>query len=118
MTVRRLLMLAAVGSLLATPAQAQPITPQDNLDCAIWAAVAGGASQDEKFKNVLAIALGWFIGQYEGQTGKLIDDELEQGVRNIDDAKYQASAGVCMARLGGFGQRLANLGSGLSKDGQ
>lgn len=118
MTVRRLLTLAAAGSLLASPAQAQPITPQDNLDCAIWAAVAGGASEDEKFKNVLAIALGWFIGQYEGQTGKLIDEQLEQGVKTIDEAKYQASATICMARLGGFGQRLSKLGSGLSESGQ
>lgn len=116
--MRRLLTLAVAGLLLASPAQAQPITAQDNLDCAIWAAVAGGASEDEQFKNVLAIALGWFIGQYEGQTGKLIDEELEQGVRNIDDAKYQASAGICMARLGEFGQRLSTLGSGLSKGGQ
>ncbi len=46
MLFRPIALVAAMP--LATPASAQQATPQENLDCAVWAAVKIGVAQDNK----------------------------------------------------------------------
>lgn len=113
MTVKRVL-AAAAALALVTPASAQESSSDgakaaDNLDCAIWASFQVGAAQDEKVQNGFAIALGWFIGLYEGEVGEPIDDAMASRTAEMEDADIDALTAGCLARFGAFGERLQAL---------
>jgi hypothetical protein len=104
----------ATAMMLAAPAAAQQATPQENLDCAVWAAYKIGVSQDDTVKNALSIAVAWFIGQYEGQTGTVIDAAMAARARELDAAGVDRLTDTCVGRFGAFGDRLSSLGAQLS----
>jgi hypothetical protein len=110
--IRPIILAAALA--LATPAAAQQATPQENLDCAVWAAYKIGVSQDDQVKNALSIAVAWFIGQYEGQVGEVIDPAMAARAQELDLAAVEALTEPCVERFQAFGDRLSTLGAQLS----
>jgi hypothetical protein len=113
MLIRPIALAAAM--LLATPASAQQATPQENLDCAVWAAVKIGVAQDDKANYALSIALGWFIGQYEGRTGEVVGTPLALRAMELDGAAVDRLTDTCLGRFRAFGDRLTNLNQQLLK---
>lgn len=118
MTVRVLAALAAFA-LAATPATAQDATAQDigtpaeNLDCAIWAAYMAGTNEDPEAEAAFAIALSWFTGLYEGQTGRSIDEPLVARATQLTDEDILTIGGLCVPRFEAYGNRLSVLGDRL-----
>ncbi len=115
MMIRHLLLVPAL--LLSAPAAAQQATAAQNLDCAVWSAYQVGVSDDEDVKNGLSIAVAWFIGLYEGQTGQSIDAAMAARSAELDDADVEALTEGCIARFSAFAERLGTLGTSLSESG-
>ncbi len=113
----RALPIAAAALALAVPTTANAATPAQDLDCAIWAALAFGESEDPSEQQAYGFALTWFVGLYEGQTGTQIDDAMSARAATISDADLVAKDPVCRARMKAFGQRLVTLGSQLEAKG-
>lgn len=115
MIISRALILA--GALaLSVPAIAQDndaagtATAQQNLDCAIWSSYQTGSATDDDVKNGLAIAVAWFVGLYEGQTGELISDAFAVRTAELSEEDVIAMTSYCVGRFSEFGDRLSNLG--------
>lgn len=117
MRIVRALWLAAGAALLATPAAAQQASEQENLDCAVWSAVQVGTATDDSVKNSLSIAVAWFIGLYEGQTGTNIDKAFAARAAELDDAAVAALSDRCVTRFMAFAERLATTGSAMTENG-
>ena len=108
----------AVSLAIAAPSAAQELgTPAENLDCAIWASVVVGGTDDPEVAQGFGYVMNWFIGLYEGATGTTIDAPMMQRVAEIDDAEFEAIAERCSPRMGTFGARLSALGQQLQAQG-
>jgi len=118
MARRFITLAAATAVLLAAPAAAEDTTPAQNLDCAAWAAFQIGVSDDEAVRDGLSIAVAWFIGLYEGQTGKTIDEALAARGAQLDRAAINALTPGCVARFSTFADRLSTLGAEMEKSGK
>ncbi|WP_156443341.1 hypothetical protein [Erythrobacter sp. CCH5-A1] len=108
-----LLAAAAGGAMLACPAVAKTATPQDNLDCAIWATYRIGIAAEDEERNGLMLATAWFSGLYEGQTGTTIDEAMIARSRALTPAQIEAFEPACLARFGDFGNRFTAIGERL-----
>jgi hypothetical protein len=116
MMIRPIALAAAL--LFSAPAAAQQATPQENLDCAVWADFMIGEAldeQDDSASTSLTFALVWFIGQYEGQTGEVIDTAMAARATELDVAAKERLTVTCFSRVESFADRLSNLGEQLSK---
>lgn len=115
MKVMRFVAAVATAFALVGPASAQEATTEvaptaaDNVNCAIWASYQVAVAPEEKAKNAFAIALSWYIGLYEGETGKPIDDAMAARTAEMEDADIDALTPGCLARFGAFGERLTAL---------
>jgi len=119
MMVRPLVLAAAAGLVLATPAAAQQqATEQENLDCAIWATYNLGMAGNEAMQSGLAVAVAWFIGLYEGQAGKNIDAAMAARTAEMDEAMINALTMPCSGRFLDFADRVSKRGKGLRAGGQ
>jgi hypothetical protein len=116
--LRRFALAAAAGLVLATPAAAQQATAQENLDCAIWAAYQLGMAENETMQSGFSIAVAWFIGLYEGQTGRKIDAAMAARTAEMDEAMIEQLTEPCIARFSDFADRLGKMGEGLGAGGQ
>ena len=114
MTVRSLAALAAIA-MVTSPAAAQEVaTPAENLDCAIWAAnLAGSVEETSEDMAAFGMIMTWFIGLYEGQVGRDIDEPLAARARELTDADFEAIGERCLPRMAAFGNRLTVLGDKL-----
>jgi hypothetical protein len=99
--------------MLACPAVAKTATPQDNLDCAIWATYRIGIAAEDEERNGLMLATAWFSGLYEGQTGTTIDEAMIARSRALTPAQIEAFEPACLARFGDFGNRFTAIGERL-----
>lgn len=120
---KALISAAAACALLASPAGAQSAapksaTPQQNLDCVVWASYRAGIAPIDEMRNAFILATAWFIGLYEGQTGKLIDEDMVARGIAMTEAQINAAESACIARFGNFGDRLALVGQKLSAAGK
>jgi hypothetical protein len=115
MTFRHFALAAAL--LLTSPAAAQQSTPRENLDCAVWAAYQVGVSDDVEVRNGLSIAVAWFIGLYEGQTGQPINTAMAARSAELDEAGVEALAEGCISRFAAFADWLSTLGASMSESG-
>jgi hypothetical protein len=116
--MKKILFAVAASSLvLPSSVSAQAATAEENLDCAIWSSVQVALIDDEKTKNGLSIAVAWFIGQYEGQTGQNIDDAMVVRANQMTDADLPALTEPCVGRFGAFGSRLIELSQRLQASG-
>jgi hypothetical protein len=113
-TMRGLAALAALA-LMASPVSAQEAaTPEENLDCAIWAAnLTGSVEETSEDFAAFGMVMTWFIGLYEGQVGRPIGEPLEARARQLTDADFEAIGERCLARMAAFGERLTVLGDKL-----
>lgn len=113
MRMRGLAALTALA-LVASPAAAQDLgTPAENLDCAIWAAYVAGSNEDSEVQAGFGIVLSWFIGLYEGQTGRRIDDAMAARAAQLTDQDVAAIGERCLPRVEAYGDRLSALGDRL-----
>ncbi|ANK13738.1 hypothetical protein A9D12_13150 [Erythrobacter neustonensis] len=116
--MRRALCLAASAGLLAVhPAAASAATAGENLDCAMWAAYRINDAQDDAERNALMIAMALFVGLYEGQTGKNVDEAMVARARELDESQFDVLEEPCSARLDSFADRLEALGRRLGASG-
>jgi hypothetical protein len=109
--------LAALAplALVASPASAQEAaTPAENLDCAIWAAnLAGSVDENSEDFAAFGMIMTWFIGLYEGQVGRAIEEPLAARALELTDADFAAIGERCLPRMAAFGDRLTVLGDKL-----
>lgn len=117
-TLRPFALAAAAGLVLATPAAAQQETAQENLDCAIWAAYQLGMAEDQAVREGFSIAVSWFIGLYEGQTGQRIDTAMAVRAAEVDEAMINRLTEPCIARFSDFADRLGKMGEGMGSGGE
>lgn len=122
--------LAMVASPLATPiepGEAQravppPVvaqdagdvktTPAEDLNCAMWASYRLGSLEEGAAPNVtvgLTAATTWFVGLYEGKTGKVINPALKALSNRSTAADIDALQPGCLARMAAFGERLTDF---------
>ena len=114
--------LAAAGGIalaVTSPAFAQASgTPKENLDCAIWAAVASDeVAGDEEAQRGMLFLMNWFIGLYEGATGALIDQPLAARLPTITSEELDALDATCGERAEAYGNRLNALGDAVDATG-
>jgi len=112
-----ILAAATAALLLSSPAGAQQATVDQNLDCAIWASFRLGVSQDEAERTGLMIATAWFIGLYEGQSGRKIGEVMGARAMALSPQEVQALESSCLPRFQDFGNRMTKLGSDLKASG-
>jgi hypothetical protein len=120
--MKRVMTIAALACALAVqPALAQspvpPLTPVDAADadllCAAWTANFASKSKTEKEKYGLTLLMTYFIGRWEGTTGRSIEEGLTLDYLSANLTKLEAASPDCMARASSFGQRLQLVGNRL-----
>ena len=122
--MKRLITIAAlVGALAVQPAMAQSAAPapaiatDSDLLCAAWAANTAGKNKTEKEKVGLTVLMTYFVGRWEGATGRSIDEGLTFAYLTNNLAKIEGADAACMVRAGEFGQRLQLVGKRLQNSG-
>ena len=113
--MRKASLLAALGalSLTATPLAAQETaTSEQNLDCALWASI--GVEAVDGNAQAFILAVGYFIGLYEAQTGQSIDDAMVARAASITQGDLSALDETCGTRLTQFGMRLGQIGQRIN----
>lgn len=100
---KALLNAAAAGALLASPAAVDAATPQETPDCVIWPSYRVGVATDDAARNAIVLAIAWYIGLYEGQTGETVDDDMITHANKMTEAQIAAAEPACLARFGNFG---------------
>ena len=110
-----LLALATAG---AATAQTRPAVPAAaatgaaaDLRCAVWAVFALAANRDKaESQRPLSMALTWFIGHYEGETGKKFEDALTSDYINRVGPELGTAEKGCTERAQQMGDRLTAWG--------
>lgn len=112
----------AASLALASPLAAQQsvrIAPDDARQCAIWASyVSAEIVDDPETQQALMFATNYFVGHYEGATGRSIaggDDRAaaEQLVLNLEQVTQ-----MCSAHMEAYGLRMTDWGAALEALGQ
>lgn len=100
----------------ATAAQAeQAVTPEQDLRCAAVTMLLGGSMKDEQRKTGVAAGFSYFIGRWEGATGRKFEEALTPEYA-IETAKnLDAYRSECGGRMTDFGQRLMTWGKALQE---
>ena len=101
------------GAASAQEAATEPVDP--DLRCAIWAAVAGGALEQEAERASYDAVFTYFMGRFEGRTGARIEDAMtpERIVSETQD--WEAATRTCQPRALELGERLVALGASLQQ---
>ena len=122
--MKRLISIAALaGGLAVQPVMAQSASPapaisaDSDLLCAAWAANTAGKNKTEKEKVGLTVLMTYFIGRWEGATGRSIDEGLTFVYLSANIAKIEGANADCLTRSGEFGQRLQQVGNRLQNSG-
>ena len=111
-------MLPAVALLAVAAAPgASAATPTENLDCAVWASVTMDTLADADAQQGFGFVMNWFIGLYEGATGRDIDDAMVQRMANMTDAEFDRIGPICLDRMSAYGERLGRLSERLAAQG-
>ena len=109
-SIALMLVAVPVAAQESTPQQAAPhgqATPQENLDCALWAfSVLGSDIEDVGAEVGLSGAAGWFLGLYEGQMGTNSEQAMRDRAETLSDAEIDTISGHCAERMVGFGEQL------------
>lgn len=116
--MRRFLLLPV---LLATavPATAQTaLTAEEELQCGLLFAAIGGQAKDESAKAGFGFILSYFLGRYEGRTGK----SFEQGATPEVAIKAMVSASTlgprCQAAAQSMAERAKTMGKVMQEQGR
>ena len=75
----------AVAALLVLPADAQSqeavrIDPKEAMQCAVWASMVSEEVGDADTQAAVNAAMGYFVGQYEGATGRSVIEGHDEAV--------------------------------------
>ncbi len=109
--------LVAAAILVSTPAAAQDARieamAREDFQCAVWVSIiaASPMAQDPEVQTGFNVALGFFVGRYEGLTGRGIDEDWNAQAAEQVVLDLERFADICGTRMDTFGIRLQNLGS-------
>ncbi len=123
--MKRLIAISALLSAVALqPAAAQPVAPvpansaEAELICVAWIANAADSAKTEKEKFGMISLLTYFVGKWEGATGRSIEDGLTFAFISANLSKIEGAKADCLARAGEFGRRLQVVGTRLQNSGK
>ncbi|HEX4848852.1 MAG TPA: hypothetical protein VFV30_11965 [Novosphingobium sp.] len=109
--MKAILPFALAALAFAAPAAAQ--TANDDLICVAWAANSGDQASSEEEKDVMAMAMFYYIGRWEAATGR----PLEAGLTPkfvADNYKAISTAGpTCQGRMLELAKRMQVAGQAL-----
>jgi hypothetical protein len=101
-----------VLGLLATSASGAPASVESDLRCAGWAAMMAGTNQKDKdLANSMSIVLSYFIGRWEGATGKRFEQGLTADYINGNSAAIEGAQDECLPRMMDLGTRMTTWGN-------
>jgi len=111
--------LAACMAMLPVVATAQEapsarVDARTSLDCAMWAAIHAGQTEDKEASGALTFTMTWFLGRFEGLTGKrfdaiVTDRDLEGYATRMDELNR-----ICLPLMQDIGDRMAKWGDSTS----
>ena len=84
-------------------------TPEQDLDCVVWALfVLGSLGEEGDPQSIasLSVAAAYFTGLYEGKTGRAVTGPLKARSDALDPAEVPPFGSACVERLGQFSERL------------
>ncbi|MDE1468333.1 hypothetical protein [Aurantiacibacter sp. D1-12] len=118
------MMRKALASLVAATAMAvtTPVLAQDrsieasateDFQCAVWVSIIASTplAQDPEVQTGFNVALGFFVGRYEGLTGRGIDEDWNGQAAEEVVLNLERFATICGNRMDSFGGRLQRLGA-------
>jgi hypothetical protein len=116
----RKLAIAALALTVTAPAIAADAnsSAEDDLRCAIWAGHVAGSTDDEKTKQGVGFILTYFIGRYEGASGRRFEDGATVDYVASVVPQLGSLQETCKVRMQSFGQRLIAWGEHLQKAAQ
>lgn len=115
------LVLASLAGPAFADAAAEPVqelTPQDDLGCAFWTAAMVGNLKDGEMKHGVSMAMVWFIGRWEGATGRPIEEGMNVANLAAITPKFDQLAKQCPQRMVAFGGRMQAMGEQLQAFGK
>lgn len=118
--MRKFLIAAALVAVVPAAAQAATakVNPTEDLNCAIWAANVSGNSEDPEITNGFGLIMTWFIGRWEGATGRKFEEGMTPEYIVSITPRLDQIGEQCITRMVDFGDRMSAWGSKLEKAGQ
>ena len=115
--MRRIALLLALAAAAPAAAQSAPALSADEIDerCAIWASamVATAAPEDAQASQGLGYTMTWFIGRYEGRTGRKLDESWNTTAVDAVVADMAGHAELCLPLMEDLGARLTSWGEAI-----
>jgi len=109
--------IAAVPGVLSAQAPVR-IAPDEAMQCAVWASALSEVVEDPASKTALLYALSYFVGHYEGATGKSISEGHDEALVTAVGRNVDGFSGMCQAHMGAYGPRMVEWGSKLNELGE
>lgn len=115
--------LLAAASIAAMPlsavAQSTSDAAQEDLRCAAWAAMLSGELEDDpETANAFALMMTYFIGRYEGATGRDISEDMTPAFVVEVGNDMEATSELCLVKMEDLGTRMEGLGTTLMEAGE
>jgi hypothetical protein len=113
------LAIAALVLAVTTPALAaqSDANGEQDLRCAILAAYVAGTIKDAEAQKGLEYAMTYFVGRFEGSTGRKFEDVATVDYVNKLVPEIESLRQPCSERMKSFGERLTAWGAALQKSG-
>lgn len=109
------LTLAALLAAAPIAVAPQALSEETLLRCTVWSAGQVAQAEDDEGRRTYSMLLAWFIGRYEGQSGRPVTEAL--GAREVE--RYSAQGGelnnLCMPIAIQFSARLERLAQKSAK---
>lgn len=116
--MKRLFALGVLGvGLVASPMVAMAATTDDDLLCVAWTAERSGKATDEGQKKALVNLMFYFVGRWEGATGRTIESGMTVGWVTANYDRITAAGPDCLQRGGDMANHLVSAGEQLQKAG-
>jgi hypothetical protein len=120
--VRRLAAsLATLAAFASVPLQAQaPLPPEaeESLKCAIWASYYSVAFEGQEEAAAFTYAFNFFVGRYEGLTGRGIDEGVDEALVLEAAESIEALDPICSAHMEAYGERMVDFGEAITAIGE
>nr|NIS40151.1 hypothetical protein [Desulfuromonadales bacterium] len=110
--------LAALPVALAAPsvaAETLELSAEEARQCSFWASYLSTEIDDPEVNEALLFAINYFVGYYEGASGRSIgnDGEVDSIVEVAMDIERFTE--LCSIQMEGFGTRMAEWGDSLDR---
>ena len=88
-------------------------SPEEDFQCAIWAAVTGGMLElgDPEARVAFLMATSFFLGRYEAATGRSVADNWDREAATEVGENLSAFADICAPRMERMGANMQLLGA-------